>query len=65
MVRSTELVDGSATKYELFDKPQDPLFGGDRQVTRANVAKSMTDMILTEKLWEEWKYKYPTVYDMN
>lgn len=28
VVRPTDLVDGSASKYELFEKPQDSLFGG-------------------------------------
>jgi nucleoside-diphosphate-sugar epimerase len=65
IVRPTELTDGSASKYEMFSKPIDPLFGGDRSVTRANVAQSMVDMILTNTLWEEWKFKMPTVYDLN
>lgn len=65
IVRPTELTDGSASKYEMFSKPIDPLFGGDRSVTRANVARSMVDMILTNTLWEEWKFKMPTVYDLN
>ena len=65
VVRPTDLVDGSPSKYELFDKPQDSLFGGDRVATRSNVAKSMVDMIIADKLWEEWKFKWPVVYDLN
>ncbi|KAL7538381.1 hypothetical protein ACHAXR_008515 [Thalassiosira sp. AJA248-18] len=65
VVRPTDLVDGSSSKYELFDKPQDSIFGGDGVATRANVAKSMCDMILTEKLWEEWKFKWPVIHDLN
>ena len=65
VVRPTELTDGSVSKYEMFSKPIDPLFGGDRSVTRANVAQSMVDMILTKSLWDEWKFKMPTVYDLN
>ena len=65
VVRPTDLVDGDVSKYELFDKPQDSLFGGDGVATRANVAKSMVDMIMTEKLWEEWKFRWPVVHDMN
>lgn len=65
VVRPTGLTDGSASKYELFPKPIDNLFGGDRSVTRANVAQSMVDMILAKPRWEEWKFKMPTVYDMN
>lgn len=63
VVRPTDLTDGSASKYELFAKPIDSLFGGDRSVTRANVAQSMVDLILTKTLWDEWKFKMPTVYD--
>lgn len=65
VIRPTDLVDGSVTKYELFDKPQGALFGGEDKATRANVAKSMVDIVLTESLWEEWKYKMPYVQDMN
>ena len=65
VVRPTDLVDGPSSKYELFEKPQNTLFGGDGVSTRANVAKSMCDMLLTEKLWEEWKFKWPVVHDLN
>lgn len=65
VIRPTDLIDGSVTKYELFDKPQGSLFGGEDKATRANVAKSMVDMILTNSLWEEWKFKMPYVQDMN
>lgn len=65
VVRPTTLIDGSATMYELFDKPQDSLFGGESVVTRSNVAKCMVDLVLTDSLWDEWKYKWPVVHDMN
>ena len=65
VVRPTELTNGDASKYEIFPKPIDPLFGGDRSVTRANVAQSMVDMILTKSLWDEWKFKMPVCYDLN
>ena len=64
VVRPTDLIDGSVTKYELHDKPQGSLFGGETKATRANVAKSMVDMILTDSLWEEWKFKMPCVQDV-
>jgi putative NADH-flavin reductase len=65
VVRPTSLVDGSSSKYELFEKPKDSLFGGDDVCTRANVAKFMVDMILTDNLWDSWKFKFPVIYDMN
>jgi len=65
VVRPTALIDGPSSKYKLFDKPQQSLFGGDGKATRANVAKSMVNMITTEKLWEEWKFKWPVIHDLN
>jgi NAD(P)-dependent dehydrogenase (short-subunit alcohol dehydrogenase family) len=64
VIRPTDLIDGSVTKYELFGKPQSSLFGGESTATRANVAKSMVDMIMTDSLWEEWKFKMPYIQDM-
>ena len=63
VIRPTDLIDGPTTKYELFPKPQGSLFGGEDVATRANVAKCMVDMILTESLWEEWKFGMPYVQD--
>jgi len=65
VVRPTDLIDGPASKYELFDKPQKSLFGGDGVATRANVAKCMVDMALTDNLWDSWKFQFPVVHDMN
>ena len=65
VVRPTDLINGPVSNYELFTKPNDPLFGGEGVATRANVAKCMVDMILTEKLWEEWKFKMPVIHDLN
>merc|ERR1712029_1089795 len=65
VVRPTDLINGPASKYELFDKPQDSLFGGEGVATRANVAKCMVDMALTDSLWDSWKFQFPVVHDMN
>jgi hypothetical protein len=65
VIRPTDLIDGAVSKYALFPKPQGSLFGGADKATRANVAKSIVDMILSEKLWEEWKYKMPYIQDLN
>mmetsp|Transcript_20719 Transcript_20719/g.42068 ORF Transcript_20719/g.42068 Transcript_20719/m.42068 type:complete len:311 (+) Transcript_20719:37-969(+) len=64
VVRPTDLINGSVSKYQLFDKPQGSLFGSGA-ATRANVAKSMVDLILTDDLWEEWKFKMPVLHDLN
>lgn len=63
VIRPTDLIDGTVTKYELFAKPPGSLFG-DGVATRSNVAKSMVDMILTESLWDEWKFKMPVLHDV-
>lgn len=64
VIRPTDLIDGSVTKYELLSRPPGSLFG-DGVATRSNVAKSMVDMILTQSLWDEWKFKMPVLHDLN
>lgn len=63
VVRPTDLINGDAKKYQLFSKPQGRLFGGDGITTRATVAKFMVDLIMNDKLWNDWKCKMPVVYD--
>eukprot|EP01083_Nonionella_stella_P005031 14658_1 len=70
VVRPTDLINGEATKYEVFTKPQKSLFGNvkDGITTRANVAKFMVDLIMTNDeggLWDTWKGKMPVVHDMG
>jgi len=62
VVRPTDLTDGQATEYALFDKPQGSLFGSGA-ACRANVAKCMVDMILNEDKWEEYKFKMPVLHN--
>ena len=64
VIRPTDLIDGTVTKYELLPSPPGSLFG-DGVATRANVAKSMVDLILTETLWAEWKFQMPVLHDLN
>jgi len=63
VVRPTDLIDGKPTgSYQLFDKPQGGLFGaGD--VTRSHVAEFMTELILDENKWNQWKFKMPVIHD--
>lgn len=67
VVRPTDLINGEVNEYELFDKPQKSLFDGASGglATRASVAKSMVDLILTNDLWEEWKGRMPVVHDLE
>jgi nucleoside-diphosphate-sugar epimerase len=62
VVRPTDLIDGDAGQYTLYSKPQGSLFGSGA-ATRANVAKSMVDLLTDEKLWEQWKYHMPVLHD--
>jgi len=64
VIRPTDLIDGEATNYQLFDKPPGGLFDSSR-VTRANVAKCMVDMITVDKLWQEYKMRMPVVHDAD
>ena len=66
VVRPTDLINGKATEYELFDKPQKSLFGGakDGVTTRANVAQFMVDLINDKDgLWDTYKGKMPVIHD--
>jgi len=67
VVRPTDLINGEMTKYELFAKPQKGLFDGAKGgvTTRANVAKCMVDLIMTDALWNDWKFKMPVVHDFD
>ena len=66
VVRPTDLINGKASEYELFTKPQKSLFGSakDGVTTRANVAQFMVDLINDKNgVWETWKGKMPVVHD--
>lgn len=61
-VRPPDLIDGDVSPFNLFDKPQGPLFC-DGVATRANVAKAMVNLIVDKQLWERHKFSMPTVYN--
>ena len=65
VLRPTDLVNGSATKYEMFKKPVKGLFDGTKggKTTRATVARCMIDFVMTDALWESWKGQFPVVHD--
>jgi nucleoside-diphosphate-sugar epimerase len=62
MVRPPFLRNGPVTKYVLYDKPMNVLFGN-HSVTRANVAKFMVDLVLQEDLFAKYKFRMPVVMD--
>ena len=65
VVRPTDLINGEKKGYELFEKPKKGLFDGAKGgiATRATVASFMVDLVMNEKLWDDWKYKMPVLHD--
>jgi nucleoside-diphosphate-sugar epimerase len=61
VVRPSELIDADVSEYKLEAKPKGLFSTG--PATRANVAHCMVDMILNDKVWEEWKFKMPVLHD--
>lgn len=63
VVRPCDLQDGpTATEYTVYAKPTGSLFGSGL-VTRATVAKFMSDLVLDGKVWEAQKHKLPVIHD--
>jgi len=64
VIRPTDLIDApDASEYVLLDKPKGSLFGSGATATRANVAKSMVDLLADEKMWNKYKYRMPVLHD--
>lgn len=64
VVRPTDLVDADEIgKYVLYDKPKGSLFGGGTTASRINVAATMVDLITNEKMWNQYKFTMPVMYD--
>jgi len=62
VVRPTDLIDGEASEYTLYDKPVGSLFGSGVIATRANVAKCMVDL-MDDSMWQKYKFKMPVLHD--
>lgn len=65
VVRPTDLINGDAKRYELFEKPRKGLFDGAKGgvATRATVASFMVGLVLDDGLWGEWRGKMPVLHD--
>jgi hypothetical protein len=63
VVRPSDLIDAPVSEYTLDAKPWPGLFSPSSPATRANVAHCMVDMILNDKVWDEWKFKMPVLHD--
>jgi len=62
VVRPIGLIDGEVSKYTLYDKTIERLFGGG-VATRANVAKCMVDLIVDKPMWQKYKFQMPVLHD--
>lgn len=60
IVRPTNLVEDSASGYQVHDKPVGSLFG-DSKVSRAIVAQFMKDLICDPKLWARYSFQMPVL----
>jgi nucleoside-diphosphate-sugar epimerase len=63
VVRPSDLIDGNVSEYTLEAKPRPGLFSPSSPATRANVAHCMVNMIVNDKVWDEWKFKMPVLHD--
>merc|ERR1711976_73999 len=64
IVRPDDLIDGEVSEYEIVPKPTGSLFGS-AETTRANVAAFMCELILDEKVWNEWLFQAPVVHNVK
>lgn len=65
-VRPDTLVDEEkSSAYEVVEHPkQSPVFNA-LKTSRINVASFMTDLLLDETLWQQWKFKTPIIYNTD
>ncbi|HSP88509.1 MAG TPA: hypothetical protein VLN45_10280, partial [Ignavibacteriaceae bacterium] len=65
-VRPDSLIDESKeSAYEIHNhKKCSPIFNPGK-TSRINVSHFMVDLITNDKLWDEWKYKTPVIYNKN
>lgn len=63
-VRPDSLVnDDEERPYEIYDSPvRSPIFNAGK-VSRINVSHFMAELANDDKIWDEWKYKTPVLYN--
>jgi len=63
-VRPDSLFDEeNVSNYEIHNKKRsDALFNPDK-TSRINVSNFIAELVTNEKLWQEWKYKTPVIYN--
>jgi hypothetical protein len=52
------------SEYEVIESPKrSPVFNSGK-TSRINVSSFMSELLLDEKLWSEWKFKMPVIYNL-
>jgi len=64
VVRPDTLVnEDNKSAYEVYESPvRSPVFNAGT-TSRINVSHFMADLLINERLWREWKFKMPVVYN--
>jgi nucleoside-diphosphate-sugar epimerase len=53
------------SEYEILESPKrSPVFDAGK-TSRINVSHLMTELLLDEGLWNNWKYKMPVIYNLE
>jgi nucleoside-diphosphate-sugar epimerase len=65
-VRPDSLFDEEAvSEYVLWNRKQrSPIFDPGR-TSRINVSHFMAELLVNDRLWQEWKFKTPVIYNMD
>ena len=65
-VRPDTLInEGKVSEYEILESPKrSPVFDAGK-TSRINVSHFMTELLLDEGLWNNWKYKMPVIYNLE
>ncbi|HSR17943.1 MAG TPA: NAD(P)H-binding protein, partial [Ignavibacteriaceae bacterium] len=63
-VRPDSLVnEDKESEYEIFESPvRSPIFNSGK-TSRINVSHFMAELLCNDKLWQEWKFKFPVLYN--
>ncbi|NRB41222.1 MAG: SDR family oxidoreductase [Pseudomonadales bacterium] len=63
-VRPDSLIDeAAATEYHVHKSPTRSAIFDAGKTSRINVAHLMSQMIINDDLWEQWKYQMPVIYN--
>jgi len=63
VVRPDSLHDTDVSTYTVTESPPAPSITAGLPTTRANVAHFMAQLITSEQLWEEWRFRMPCIAD--